>query len=72
MTDQERLAGIEFVGIQYFEMCDVALFNDPLTGSTITLLPGETIGARLARLDAQREEALTQKTPPVESLKVER
>ncbi len=57
MTDHDRLAGIEFVGIQHFEMCDVALFNDPLTGSTITLLAGETIGARLARLDAQWAEA---------------
>lgn len=53
MTDEERPNGIEFIGVQQFDVCALALFNDPVTGSTFALVPGETVSDGLARVRAR-------------------
>lgn len=59
MTDLQRIQGITVLGVQARHRGDsYILCNDPETGTTFAVHPGETIGAALDRVEARYQEAM--------------
>lgn len=59
MTNIQRFQGITVLGVQTVLRGDsYILCNDPETGTTFAVHPGETIGEALDRVEARFREAL--------------
>ncbi len=59
MTDIQRIQGITVLGVQARHRGDAfILCNDPETGTTFAVHPGETIGAALRRVEERYRDAM--------------
>ena len=54
--EDRRLQSIEFIGIQQIGKFEFAMFNDPLTGTTFCVRPGETLGQAVHRVNERYAE----------------
>lgn len=59
MTDIQRMQGITVLGVQTRQQgTSYILCNDPETGTTFAVHPGETIGAALERVEERYRDAM--------------
>lgn len=50
MTFEERLAAVQFVGVQQTPTMNIGIFQDVVTGSSFGVLPRETVADGLRSL----------------------
>ena len=54
--EDHRLQSIEFIGVQQIGKFEFAMFNDPVTGTTFCVRPGETLGQAVHRVSERYAE----------------